>query len=322
MTHLDRDTLALVALAELELSPQERAHLADCPGCTGELDALRRTVLIGRSAGSVDLVEPADAVWGRIHAALGLSEDVVGVPRLADPQDSAAAEELAEDVTAVRSEDHVVSGAGTPESHAEGVGAPTSPDAQGLPGGSGGASAGAATGPTGPSAPAGPGTGADGPARPPASVVDLRRRRRRWLPLAAAACAVGLVGGIAAGAWWQATRSPAPVPVIAEAQLDALPGWTASGSAAVEENADGQRDVVVDLTGGDDGVGLREVWLLTADATGLVSVGLLDGSSGRFSIPADLDLSQYPVVDVSAEPDDGNPAHSGDSIVRGTLHGL
>jgi hypothetical protein len=90
----------------------------------------------------------------------------------------------------------------------------------------------------------------------------------------------------------------------------------------VEENADGQRDVVVDLTGGDDGVGLREVWLLTADATGLVSVGLLDGSSGRFSIPADLDLSQYPVVDVSAEPDDGNPAHSGDSIVRGTLHGL
>ena len=322
MTHLDRDTLALVALAELELSPQERTHLADCPGCTGELDALRRTVLIGRSAGSVDLVEPADAVWGRIHAALGLSEDVVGVPRLADPQDSAAAEEPAEDGTAVRSEDHVVSGAGTPESHAEGVGAPTSPDAQGLPGGSGGASAGAATGPAGPSAPAGPGTGADGPARPPASVVDLRRRRRRWLPLAAAACAVGLVGGIAAGAWWQATRSPAPVPVIAEAQLDALPGWTASGSAAVEENADGQRDVVVDLTGGDDGVGLREVWLLTADATGLVSVGLLDGSSGRFSIPADLDLSQYPVVDVSAEPDDGNPAHSGDSIVRGTLHGL
>ena len=56
MTHLDRDTLALVALAELELSVAETEHLAACPGCAGDLDALRRTVLIGRTAGSVDLV--------------------------------------------------------------------------------------------------------------------------------------------------------------------------------------------------------------------------------------------------------------------------
>ena len=338
MTHLDRDTLALVALAELDLSPAELEHLTGCPGCTGELDALRRTVLIGRSAGSVDLVEPADAVWGRIHAALGLSEDVAGVPRLADPQDAVVAD-LATDGVAGQPERHLVSGAVAPGSPAESAGGVTPPDEQGTPSAPGGAAsestgpAGsrAPAGPMGPSAPsgrtwsnapAGPGTGVDGPARGPASVVDLGRRRRRWLPLAAAACAVGLVGGIAAGAWWQATRPPAPVPVIAEAQLDALPGWTASGSAAVEENTDGRRDVVVDLTEGDDSAGLREVWLLTADATGLVSVGLLDGSSGRFSIPADLDLSQYPVVDVSAEPDDGNPAHSGDSIVRGTLHGL
>ncbi|ANP71504.1 anti-sigma factor domain-containing protein [Cryobacterium arcticum] len=311
MTHLDRDTLALVALAELELSPQERAHLADCPGCTGELDALRRTVLIGRSAGSVDLVEPADAVWGRIHAALGLSEDVVGVPRLAAPQDAAAAEELVADGAAVRPEGPVAADATEVDPRGESDEVPWAPGAPNGPGHTGAAV---------------PGAGhrhvTGGAARGPASVVDLGRRRRRWLPLAAAACAVGLVGGIAAGAWWQATRPPAPVPVIAEAQLDALPGWTASGSAAVEEDADGRRDVVVDLTEGDATAGLREVWLLTADATGLVSVGLLDGSSGRFSIPADLDLSQYPVVDVSAEPDDGNPAHSGDSIVRGTLHGL
>ena len=37
MTHLDRDTLALVALAELDLSPAEREHLTGCPGCTGEI---------------------------------------------------------------------------------------------------------------------------------------------------------------------------------------------------------------------------------------------------------------------------------------------
>ena len=286
MTHLDRDTLALVALAELELSPEERAHLAGCPGCRGELDALRRTVLIGRSAGSVDLVEPADAVWGRIHAALGLSDEVAAVPRMPAPAGG--------DIG-------VESAAGPQAGFAQAGPAESSPPVPG------------------PTA-AVPGEGARPGAEAPVVSLVGRRRRRVWLPVAAAACAVGIVGGIAGGAWWQSTRPPAPAPVIAQAQLDALPGWTASGSAAVEETADGRRDVVVDLAGGADAAGLREVWLLTADASGLVSVGLLDGSTGRFSIPAGLDLAEYPVVDISAEPDDGNPAHTGDSIVRGTLH--
>lgn len=291
MTHLDRDTLALVALAELELSPAETEHLAACPGCAGELDALRRTVLIGRSAGSVDLVEPADAVWGRIHSALGLSDAVAAPPRLP------GAEFVAE-----------------PGTEPTGTGIVPAPLAEP-------AAPGARPAPTARASVA----DATPPADEPASLVHLadRRRRRVWLPVAAAACAVGVVGGIAGGAWWQSTRAPAPETVIAQAQLDALPGWTASGSAAVEESADGRREVVVDLSDGDgDGTALREVWLLTADATGLVSVGLLDGSTGRFSIPAGVDLAEYPVVDVSAEPDDGNPAHSGDSIVRGTLSGL
>ena len=36
--------------------------------------------------------------------------------------------------------------------------------------------------------------------------------------------------------------------------------------------------------------GFREVWLLKPDVSGLVSVGTLDGSSGRFDLPAGLDL--------------------------------
>jgi hypothetical protein len=36
-------------------------------------------------------------------------------------------------------------------------------------------------------------------------------------------------------------------------------------------------------------------------------------------VPADLDLSKYKIVDVSVEPYDGNPAHSTDSLVRGSL---
>lgn len=260
MTHLDRDTLALVALAELELTIAEREHLESCPGCAGELDALRRTVLIGRAASTVDLVEPPDAVWGRIHTALGLSDAVADTPVLADVDD-------------------------TPEGGA----ADRSTQSRAVA---------------------------------PVRVLVGRRRRRAWIPVAAAACAVGLVGGIVGGAWWQSTREPASAPVIAEAQLEPLPGWVATGRAYVEESGDGQRVVVVDVADAGASADLREVWLLTADATGLVSVGLLDGASGRFSIPAGIDLSEYPVVDVSAEPEDGNPAHSGDSIVRGTLRTL
>jgi hypothetical protein len=45
----------------------------------------------------------------------------------------------------------------------------------------------------------------------------------------------------------------------------------------------------------------------------------MNSSSGRFDVPAGLDLSGYPIVDISDEPLDGNPAHSSVSIVRGTL---
>ncbi len=50
-----------------------------------------------------------------------------------------------------------------------------------------------------------------------------------------------------------------------------------------------------------------------------MSLGVVDGASGTFTVPDGLDLSRYDLVDVSAEPYDGNPAHSGDSIIRGKL---
>jgi hypothetical protein len=39
----------------------------------------------------------------------------------------------------------------------------------------------------------------------------------------------------------------------------------------------------------------------------------------ELQLPADIDIGQYPIVDVSVEPMDGNPAHSGVSIARGQL---
>ena len=152
-----------------------------------------------------------------------------------------------------------------------------------------------------------------------AEVITLvPRRRSRWLPgIAAAAATVLVVAGVGV-----ASRILTPVPdtVVASATLGAFPGWVGStGEAVVEQQADGARVITVLLDTPGDNDGYREVWLITSDATELVSLGVVRGAVGSFTVPDGLDLSLYDVVDVSAEPFDGNPAHSGDSILRGTL---
>jgi hypothetical protein len=82
MTHLDPDALAFAAMNEVDLTPSQRDHLAACPACSRELTALRRTVAVARSAATVELLQPADAVWGRIHDELGLSAAVAAPPRV------------------------------------------------------------------------------------------------------------------------------------------------------------------------------------------------------------------------------------------------
>lgn len=152
--------------------------------------------------------------------------------------------------------------------------------------------------------------------QPVAEVTPLRRRpgRRVWALVAGAAAAGLVIGGTGV---WAATRTAAPE-VLASATLEPLPGWDASGKAFVE-TSDGHRVLVVDLEGDVGSAGFREVWLLRPDVSGLVSLGTLAGSTGRFDLPAGLDLDEFSVVDVSEEQFDGDPAHSGDSIVRGPL---
>ena len=102
----------------------------------------------------------------------------------------------------------------------------------------------------------------------------------------------------------------------------------ANGDAGASVVPTGERDAPLlatlggepdDEDEGDDEDGFREVWLLRPDVSGLVSLRTLTGSSGRFDLPAGLDLDEFSVVDVSLEQFDGDPAHSGDSIVRGAL---
>jgi hypothetical protein len=51
----------------------------------------------------------------------------------------------------------------------------------------------------------------------------------------------------------------------------------------------------------------------------MVSLGTLDNGNGTFTVPQGINTREYRVVDVSDEPPDGNPAHSGISLIRGAF---
>jgi hypothetical protein len=152
---------------------------------------------------------------------------------------------------------------------------------------------------------------------PAPSTTPSRRRTPTWLAVAAGF----LVGAVAAGTLVAVLDDEGAEPagsVVASAQLDPLGASGTAGSADVVD-VDGERVLAVQLDDRTPGGGFREVWLLDADAQRLVSLGVLTGVEGRFVIPDGLDLADYPVVDVSREPFDGDPAHSTDSIARGRL---
>lgn len=148
--------------------------------------------------------------------------------------------------------------------------------------------------------------------------------------------AAGTAAGLVIGAWTAAsilgpaqppltapgTSAPAqtePAAVLAEASLQPLATHSASGDAVVERLADGSRQLVIRLP--DEALpGFREVWVGSSDLSKMVSLGVLGNQAGAFALPSGLDLAQYPVVDVSHEPYDGDPAHSAESIARGVLN--
>jgi hypothetical protein len=159
-------------------------------------------------------------------------------------------------------------------------------------------------------------------AAPPAPVATAaptaaRPSRGRMLFALAASVAV-LAGVVGAGI----ALRPTPALEVAEATLDPFPAHPAArGSAIVEEDGD-RRVVTVRLEDAEVADGYREVWLITADASALVSLGVLADDEGEFDVPPGIDLQEYVLVDVSVESEDGDPGHSGDSIVRGELRSV
>jgi anti-sigma-K factor RskA len=150
---------------------------------------------------------------------------------------------------------------------------------------------------------------------PPAEVVPLRRRLPpgRWLGVAAAALV-----GVVIGAGAVALSGDDGGSVVAATTLEPLPAEDASGRAEVRE-ADGMRLLEVDLDAPSLTDGYYEVWLLQPDAVRMVPLGAVHRGDTVLPLPSGLDLGAYPLVDVSIEPMDGDPTHSGVSVARGQL---
>ncbi len=77
MSHLDSDTIALIALGE-GATPIDNEHIAQCPKCQSELDEFRSVVASARSITDADRpVAPPASVWQGIEQAI--AADAVAV---------------------------------------------------------------------------------------------------------------------------------------------------------------------------------------------------------------------------------------------------
>jgi hypothetical protein len=170
-------------------------------------------------------------------------------------------------------------------------------------------------------------TDADRPVAPPESVwaaIDRAvttsapaKKSAGWFALAASVGVV--VGGLATFAAMQTANQTTAPTLIAQASLEPLRDVEQPAQAVVQQ-VDGKDVLVVQASGLPATDGFYEVWLLAPDAKSMVSVGMLDSSEGgTFPLPAGIDLTQFPVVDISHEHFDGDATHSADSVLRGKL---
>ncbi len=149
--------------------------------------------------------------------------------------------------------------------------------------------------------------------------LAARRSRRapRWL-LAAGAAAAGVVVG-AFGVTFLATDDAEVGTVIASTDLALLVDESPAGTAEVVVRDDGTEVLVIDTDTESVTDAYLEVWLIDTSVEGMISLGPLTGSHAELVIPAGFEFADFPIVDISVEPLDGVPTHSGDSVTRGIL---
>lgn len=149
----------------------------------------------------------------------------------------------------------------------------------------------------------------------PRRTVLAEHRRRRPLPLLGAAAAAVVVVAVIAAAVLLGDNGSGDT-VLASTRLDTLAG---GGSGSVEL-VNHRGHMQLHLHTADLGAygGYIEVWMIDPTVTRMISLGPLR-ADGSYDLPDTMDPSDFPIVDISAEPNDGNPAHSGTSLLRGQL---
>ena len=294
--HPDPDLLALHALGGRVLDGPDRDHVAACPGCAATVVELAATVraVRGQVVHGVSSVPVPARVWQAISSELGLDPSVrpasVGPTRVPAP----ARPDVDVDVDGTC--------APRPASTVVDLGTRRRP----------------------------------APDQPLDQPLDRRPRRHRVglgvLAVAAAGLTVGAVGSALLLSRPTGTGTPVTT-VLAAAELQAFgagEGTDAGGWARLAGTGDdGGRVLQVrldDLPAMDDEY--VEAWLIDPGTGEMVSLGPVDASgagegtgalTADLTVPRGLDVGVYAVVDVSAEPRDDDPAHSGVSLVRGTL---
>lgn len=281
MVHVNSALLAGHALGQDDaLDAADQEHLASCSHCRAELDQYRRVVTLGQGTQASETpTPPLDRIWRSIQAELAPTSATEGI--------AATKTMVADSVPPVTAND-------SPASDVPG-GDETENDKP--------VSVVAASDET---------TDAGGE-------KPIAGRRRKWWPIVAAAAALGLVVG--AGATVIINRND--VQVAASTALSALPGHTGHGTAELLRTPnDPELRVSVDGPQPADPPSYREVWLINSDGQRMYSLGVLpESGTGTYPLPTLLanGLDGFTIVDVSIEPYDGNPAHSRNSQVRGSL---
>ena len=147
----------------------------------------------------------------------------------------------------------------------------------------------------------------------------LERVGRFSVALAACAALLGAASGSAV-TWWVTQDSSTTRTASEGRRLESLRSSSA-GYASLNGWGD-NRALNITVTDLPKTSGYFEVWLMDRTHTKLVSMGVLDADGhATLPIPDNIDLSEYSVVDVSVQPYNGKPDHSGDSIVRGGYAG-
>lgn len=153
-----------------------------------------------------------------------------------------------------------------------------------------------------------------------AAAVERRRTRRRWLS-AVAAAVVLVVAGVTVGV--VVTRPAAP----REIALNAVEGAPAAAHGVAQlRPTDAGTEVDLDLTDlprNPPGT-FYECWFVAPDDTlakpDRVSAGtfvVVGGGTTHVRMITAADLSRFPRMGITLEPDDGNPQRTGNKVLAG-----